>query len=34
MTLWDAHAGAGSGQGPADLWREDPILELVSWQDL
>ncbi|GAB0209448.1 ubiquitin-conjugating enzyme E2 R2-like [Grus japonensis] len=31
VTPWEAHAGAGSWQ---DLWREEPMLEQVCWQDL
>jgi len=31
MTPWKARAGAGSWQ---DLWREEPTLEQVCWQDL
>jgi len=31
VTLWEAHAGAGSCQDP---WREEPTLVQVFWQDL
>ena len=34
VTLWGAHAGAGSCQESADPWREEPKPEQVCWQSL
>lgn len=33
VTLWEG-PGAGSCQGPADPWREVPMLNQFSWSDL